>query len=459
MQLRGVSILIIDDEEMIVEQMCIFLSTLGYNPTGKTDPQEGLKLLKARRFDVVMVDLQMPAVTGMDIVRALKEQQVDTQIIIITGFATADSAIDALNLGVYGYIRKPYRLEEISAIVSHAVEEQYLRRENIALTANIQKLLGYVTTLNEICSILYQVSDSEMVLNMILDTVTEGMKIRKAALFMHDELYNKFRIIKSTGISPQLIQEMMFKIGQLVNGNEITANAPTILRNINSDLEIDRLHIPRENLQDFILIPIRYLDQVLGFLGVFQITEDDISFNDLVKLLGILATQIAPVFYHMKHSFGELDGKTFSFDRAVYQMISNRIEQAKTARTTVSFAMLKLVLNKHLSGKLPLIDMRNRYGQLVTTEFGASAEVVWQNLDTMIVVMPGCSLASAELTCAQAKRQIERHLSDDENDPNLSLEYMIASYPLDGDSALDLMMRLSNKIFDRIEPALPSANP
>ncbi len=458
MRLENVSILVIDDEQMIVEQLCIFLSSLGYKPTGRTKPQEGLALLQARRYDVVMVDLQMPEICGMDIVRTLKEQHVDTQIIIITGFATADSAIDALNLGVYGYIRKPYRLEDVSAIVSHAVKEQHLRRENIALTANIQKLLGYVTTLYEICSILYQVSDSEMVLNMILDTVTEGMKIRKAALFIHDELYNKFRIVKSIGLSPKLTQEMMFKTGQLVNGCEITTNEPTILRNIRKNIEIDRLHIIDENLQDFVLIPIRYLDQPLGFLGVFQITEEDVSFGDLIKLLGILATQIAPVFYHMKNSFGNLNGKSFSFDRAVYQMISDRIEQAQNARSTVSFAMLRLVLNERLNNNLPLLDLRSRYSQVVTSTFGTSAEIVWQNLETIIIVMPGCSLASAELTCAKAKREIEKQLSDDENDPNLSLEYMIASYPLDGDSALDIMMRLSNKIFDRAELTVRPVN-
>jgi len=452
MQLKDISILIIDDEEMIVEQMCLFLSTLGYNPTGKTNPKDGMALIKARRYDLVMVDLQMPEVSGMDIVRAIKEQQVDTQIVIITGFATTDSAIDALNLGVYGYIRKPYRLEEISAIVSHATKEQYLRRENIALTANIQKLLSYVTTLYEISSILYQVSDSEMVLNMILDTITEGMKIPKAALFIHDELYNKFRIIKAIGVTQQFTQELMFKIGQAVNGVEITANATTILRNINGDIEIDRLKISCADLNDFVLIPVRYLDQVLGFLGVFQVVEEEISFDDLTKLMGILSTQIAPVFYQMKHSFGELNDKTFSFDRVVYQMINERIEQAKASHSTVSFAMLKLILIENLIDKPLMIDVRNKYGQVVSKEFGESAEIAWQNLDTMIVVLPGCSLATAELTCAQAKRQIERHFSEDEKNPSLTLEYMIASYPMDGDSALDLMMRLSNKTNDHTQP-------
>jgi len=452
MQLKDISILIIDDEEMIVEQMCLFLSTLGYNPTGKTNPKDGMALIKARRYDLVMVDLQMPEVSGMDIVRAIKEQQVDTQIVIITGFATTDSAIDALNLGVYGYIRKPYRLEEISAIVSHATKEQYLRRENIALTANIQKLLSYVTTLYEISSILYQVSDSEMVLNMILDTITEGMKIPKAALFIHDELYNKFRIIKAIGVTQQFTQELMFKIGQAVNGVEITANATTILRNINGDIEIDRLKISCADLNDFVLIPVRYLDQVLGFLGVFQVVEEEISFDDLTKLMGILSTQIAPVFYQMKHNFGELNDKTFSFDRVVYQMINERIEQAKASHSTVSFAMLKLILIENLIDKPLMIDVRNKYGQVVSKEFGESAEIAWQNLDTMIVVLPGCSLATAELTCAQAKRQIERHFSEDEKNPSLTLEYMIASYPMDGDSALDLMMRLSNKTNEHTQP-------
>jgi hypothetical protein len=121
----------------------------------------------------------------------------------------------------------------------------------------------------------------------------------------------------------------MFKIGQAVNGVEITANATTILRNINGDIEIDRLKISCADLNDFVLIPVRYLDQVLGFLGVFQVVEEEISFDDLTKLMGILSTQIAPVFYQMKHSFGELNDKTFSFDRVVYQMINERIEQAK----------------------------------------------------------------------------------------------------------------------------------
>jgi DNA-binding NtrC family response regulator len=95
MRLENVSILVIDDEQMIVEQLCIFLSSLGYKPTGRTKPQEGLALLQARRYDVVMVDLQMRN-CGMDIVESSEEQHVDTQIIIITAVSHRDSAIELL---------------------------------------------------------------------------------------------------------------------------------------------------------------------------------------------------------------------------------------------------------------------------------------------------------------------------------------------------------------------------
>ena len=122
MRTNKIKILLIDDERVIVDMLTPFLNGEGFAVTGLTDSTEALDYIKDETYDIVLTDLKMPEVSGMDIVRAVKTTGKDTQIIVFTGFATIDSAIEAIRQGVYDYLKKPFRLEEMLFTINRAAE-------------------------------------------------------------------------------------------------------------------------------------------------------------------------------------------------------------------------------------------------------------------------------------------------------------------------------------------------
>ncbi len=123
-------VLIVDDEATAVENLAHVCRKEGYDVTTRTTGQGALEALEKHRYDIVLSDLRMEKVDGMTILRRSKELDPETAVIIITGYATLDSAIDAMKAGAFHYISKPFRLDEVREIVRHALEMVNLKREN-----------------------------------------------------------------------------------------------------------------------------------------------------------------------------------------------------------------------------------------------------------------------------------------------------------------------------------------
>ena len=123
-------VLIVDDEATAVENLAHVCRKEGYDVTTRTTGQGALEALEKDRYDIVLSDLRMEKVDGMAILRRTKELDPETAVIIITGFATLDSAVDAMKAGAFHYISKPFRLDEVREIVRNALEMVNLKREN-----------------------------------------------------------------------------------------------------------------------------------------------------------------------------------------------------------------------------------------------------------------------------------------------------------------------------------------
>jgi DNA-binding NtrC family response regulator len=123
-------VLIVDDEATAVENLAHVCRKQGYEVTTRTTGQGALEALEKNRYDIILSDLRMEKVDGMAILRRSKELDPETAVIIITGFATLDSAIDAMKAGAFHYISKPFRLDEVREIVRNALEMVNLKREN-----------------------------------------------------------------------------------------------------------------------------------------------------------------------------------------------------------------------------------------------------------------------------------------------------------------------------------------
>ena len=122
-------ILVIDDEVFVRDLLTDFFSKLSFGVTTAGDGDSGMTAFRGGQFDVVLVDLKMPGKSGIDTLRELHALHRSSPLIVMTGYPTIDSSIEALRLGAYDYIIKPFKLQELKEVVDRAIREQELHVE------------------------------------------------------------------------------------------------------------------------------------------------------------------------------------------------------------------------------------------------------------------------------------------------------------------------------------------
>src|SRR3954471_17361480 len=133
-------LLVVDDEKNLRLVVQKELSRQGHVAEAAGDGEEAWEMLEAEDYDVLLCDINMPRLDGMGLLRRLCERMtVRPEVIMLTGQATVETAIEAMKLGAYDYLTKPYRIAELAALVSQAAEKQRLKIDNQRLRAQIQR--------------------------------------------------------------------------------------------------------------------------------------------------------------------------------------------------------------------------------------------------------------------------------------------------------------------------------
>jgi DNA-binding NtrC family response regulator len=145
----NVKILIVDDERVALKNLEHVIKKEGYEVVGTESGPNALRLLEEQRFDVVLTDLRMEKVDGMQILRKCREINPDAEIIMITGYATLESAVEAMKKGAFHYIAKPFKLDLVRTIVKEAVEKVGLKKENRQLREQIETYQGRVKIITQ----------------------------------------------------------------------------------------------------------------------------------------------------------------------------------------------------------------------------------------------------------------------------------------------------------------------
>src|ERR1700691_1269110 len=123
-------ILVVDDEESIREFLDIMLKKEGYDVTLAEDGKRAQECLKKKTFDMVISDLQMPNDTGIELLKYVKDMNPDIVFMIITAFGTTETAVEAMKLGAYDYITKPFKIDEVRILINNALKNKRLETEN-----------------------------------------------------------------------------------------------------------------------------------------------------------------------------------------------------------------------------------------------------------------------------------------------------------------------------------------
>lgn len=138
-----IKILVIDDEEIVCSSCERLLSDEGYTAVTTRKAREGLELLKSDDFDIVITDLMMPDLTGMDILKHIGEHFPGIEVIMITGYSTIANAVESIKQGAFDYLPKPFSPDELLAVVQNGIIKRMQSIDKIYTDKNIQHMFGF----------------------------------------------------------------------------------------------------------------------------------------------------------------------------------------------------------------------------------------------------------------------------------------------------------------------------
>ena len=171
-------ILVVDDDPEIVEILVDLLRELDFRVECAANGAEALARIEAKDFDLMLTDIKMPVMDGMELIRRVRSREKSPVIIVITAYASVQSAIEAVKFGVYDYISKPFNLDNVSNVVKRALEKQFLQRENV----NLKEMMD-----------LYQASESissqfglDEVVKVLFESAASFTKTDFMALYLDD---------------------------------------------------------------------------------------------------------------------------------------------------------------------------------------------------------------------------------------------------------------------------------
>lgn len=152
MSFEKFKILITDDDMDLRELLTEAVKNWGYEVSVARDGDEALRKLRMERFDIVITDLMMPGMDGLTLLQKIKDLDKEILVIIITGYATIETAVKAIESGAYDYIAKPFRLDELMIVIKNACERLRLVLQNRALLEELRTAYGEMAILKKALS-------------------------------------------------------------------------------------------------------------------------------------------------------------------------------------------------------------------------------------------------------------------------------------------------------------------
>src|SRR5512133_2848767 len=141
------SILVVDDEASMREFLQILLAKQGHRVASAADVAGALRRVDGGGLDLVISDLRLGSASGIDVLRAVKERSPTTEVVMVTAFAPTENAIQAMKLGAYDYVLKPFKVEELKLVIAKALEPRALVQENQVLRHRVGRQRPYATEL------------------------------------------------------------------------------------------------------------------------------------------------------------------------------------------------------------------------------------------------------------------------------------------------------------------------
>ena len=214
---RSGSVLVIDDEEVMREILEALLGREGYRVKLASSGEEGLDLARSTSFDAVIVDVMMPGIDGIATLEELKKIDEDLPVVMVTAFASVETAISAMKRGAFDYITKPFKNDEVIVVVRNAVERRQLVAENAALRQSLQVqaqkfsgIIGRSPRMRQVFNLIMQAAPSRSTILITGESGTGKELVARAIHANSPRADRAFVTVNSGNLPPDLLESTLF---------------------------------------------------------------------------------------------------------------------------------------------------------------------------------------------------------------------------------------------------------
>ncbi len=302
----NLKLLVIDDEEMMLSLFEAIMAERGHMIATARSGREGVEIARSGQFDVVITDIKMPDMNGIEVLKAIRAHSDEIGVALITGYASIETAVDALRLGADAYLLKPFEDFERDVLnpIERIAQKYGLRRENKRLTAELnaanehlkrtnheyRRTLAHLTTQQQIASMLSGAQDVETVVGIVDQALVSGFETHACALLL-TQGEGRFELVVGSGLAAKPGETVSAQAGSGALGTALEQRRPTHLELCAPDAEGREPWMPQQTAA--LVVPCVAVGAVVGALVLFDPNPEHLFAPETVSLYSVLAAQIA----------------------------------------------------------------------------------------------------------------------------------------------------------------------
>lgn len=293
-------ILVVDDEARMCQSLHELLSGNGYSVITTQSGYAAIEKLKSEPFDLVLSDIKMPDISGLDILKAVKDTDQDIIVILMTGYASLESALEAIRNGAFEYLLKPVEFSQLEISVKRGLEKRQaglgrkrLLRDLELANYNLNNRLQEINALYEAGKSLGSTLKIKELLNKILSLAAGVTQAEIGSLMLINPSGEYLLIEASIGLDMNLTETVKLPIGSSIAGYVAKSGAPLIVDDVEKDERFKRINKERYSSSSLLCVPLKVTNRILGVINMANKRGGEIFTEHDLKLLTTFAAQAA----------------------------------------------------------------------------------------------------------------------------------------------------------------------